>query len=280
MKIKKSNLKKGEMTINQIVFYVTVIAGFAIVLFYLTRLNIGSVTDKEICRTSILTASQKGLLGNLAKSGIVCKTNYLCISGGGECFGMIPSETVNVKLENNPHLKEDVMKIIANEMVSCWDTYGKGNLLYGKEGLGQESLCAACSKISFDNSLRETNKGIIYGEFEKYLKETDIEENSETYFEHFCYFVTETGKTGQENEIEKCILEDGGRISGETLLSFNKNYYLIQALRNPGTINEFVDRVWFVSGDPVEEFDVMMGIYPEEDVSKMVKCDKYLTLAS
>ena len=155
--------KKGEITTKQIVVLIVLIASFAVILFLLFRLNLGAETDKEICHNSVILKSKgKGLVG-----GLDCKTGYVCISGGGECEGINPTETINVDAED----KNEIMKAIADEMADCWWMFGEGEQGYLGTDL-QGDHCAICSIVGFDNSINSEFPEITYEEFYNYLLET------------------------------------------------------------------------------------------------------------
>ena len=72
---------KGELTTQQIVTLIILVVSFAVILFLIFRLNLGETTQKEICHNSVLMKAK-----SLPGTGYLdCKTNYVCISGGGEC---------------------------------------------------------------------------------------------------------------------------------------------------------------------------------------------------
>ena len=148
--------KKGEITTKQIVTLIILIVSFVIILFLLFRLNLGRATDKEICHNSVvLKSAGKGLVGQLD-----CKTNYLCISGGNDCEGISPTETVKINLNKEDDvIKKEIMKVIADEMADCWWMFGEGKVDYIGLGIDDalfgEVNCALCSIISFDEKVQK-----------------------------------------------------------------------------------------------------------------------------
>ncbi|MCK5043895.1 hypothetical protein KAR52_02750 [Candidatus Pacearchaeota archaeon] len=175
-KIKRQKSKRGELTTQQIIMLIIIITSFVIILFLLFRLNLGETSNKEICHTSVvLKSTGKGLVGQLD-----CTTNYLCISGGGNCEGINPTITTKV----NPNSKEEIMKVIADEMTDCWWMFGEGELNYlglsDKIALGKTS-CAICSIIKFDETILEKDYQISYREFYEYLNNLN-KDKSQKYF--------------------------------------------------------------------------------------------------
>ena len=171
--MKKIN-KKGELTTKNLITIIVLITSFVIILFLLFRLDLGAVTDKEICHNSVVLKSKaQGLVGELD-----CKTNYVCISGGGECEEISPDETINVNADN----KEEIMKVIADEMADCWWMFGEGELAYlGTDFQGEH--CAICSEIKFDSLIQDELPEITYLEFYNYLSQT-MKSDTESYLRY------------------------------------------------------------------------------------------------
>src|SRR3989344_4486096 len=79
--------RKAELTTTQLVVLIVLIVSFIIILFLIFRLNPGEQSDKEICHNSVILKSRTaGVAGSLD-----CKTNYLCVSGNGDCEGFTAS---------------------------------------------------------------------------------------------------------------------------------------------------------------------------------------------
>ena len=169
--MKKIKNSRGELTTQQIVLLIILVTSFSIILFFFFKLNLGEETQKTICRNSVI------LKGNsVIKSGnLDCRINYLCISGGEDCEGINPTETVEVDISN----KEEIMESIANEMADCWWQFGEGKVDYVGSYIGTH--CAVCSTIAFDESLKEIT--ITYKELFEFL-EKNKKDGSQTYLEY------------------------------------------------------------------------------------------------
>ena len=150
--------KKGEITTEQLVTIIILIVSFVVILFFIFRLNLRTTTDKEICHNSVVMKSTtKGFIGKLN-----CKTNYVCISGGGKCEEISATTTVKV----NPNSKEEIMGAIADEMADCWWMFGEGKMNYMKDVFLKNTACAICSIVDFDDKIESTYpNGITYKEF-------------------------------------------------------------------------------------------------------------------
>jgi hypothetical protein len=200
--------KKGEMTTEQIVMIIVLIVSFIVILYFLLRLNLGGTTNDEICHNSVVLKSKSaGLVG-----GLTCKTDYICISGGGTCANLNPTSTVNVDATN----KDEIMKAIADQMSNCWFTFGEGNANYlsisDKSAL-TKTTCALCSTIVFDDKILSKNYGITYNDFYNYLMNTK-KDNSQTYL-NYLYGVSDLNTLQQKYPLIKDVLNNNVVASGQ-----------------------------------------------------------------
>ncbi|MDD5650571.1 MAG: hypothetical protein PHF86_09180 [Candidatus Nanoarchaeia archaeon] len=123
--------RKG-MSETVLVSLIVLLAG-VLVLGYATNLiagNIKSKTDIEICRQSIQLNAQKVLGIQKFSTPINC-----------------PSNNFTIKDEKSAN------KDIANAMYDCWYKFGEGELDF--MGSDKGSFCYLCSKINFDDSLKD-----------------------------------------------------------------------------------------------------------------------------
>tara|TARA_Y100000310_G_C20500496_1_gene723738 strand:+ start:159 stop:917 length:759 start_codon:yes stop_codon:yes gene_type:complete len=174
MRFKK--IKKGEITTQQIVFLIILITSFVVILFLFFRLNLGEVSNKEICHNSVVLKG-KSVSGF---GSLDCKTNYLCISGGEDCEGINPTQTIEV----DPKNETQVLRAITDEMVDCWWMFGEGNVNYVEDYSGTH--CAVCSTVKFDEVLKGNE--ISYDDLFGYLIKNKKSE-SQTFYQYlYPYF--------------------------------------------------------------------------------------------
>ncbi|MBU0893856.1 MAG: hypothetical protein KKF48_04045 [Nanoarchaeota archaeon] len=173
--------QKAELTTQQIVILVIIIASFAVILFLLFRLNFGGETDKELCHNSVVMRSNSIVPTDTIP--LKCKTSYICISEDGSCESMTRPEIKKVKT------KEEIFEVLADEMADCWWMFGGGKVDYiGDDWVDSDLYCSICSQIAFDNSVKEIG-GLNSGSFNEeelysYLEGTKIEEGGSTYIEY------------------------------------------------------------------------------------------------
>jgi len=216
-----SKTKRGEITTAQIVMIVVLIVSFIVILYFLYRLNLGSTNNSEICHNSVvLKATGKGIAGDLN-----CKTDYVCISGGGTCADMDATTTVKV----DPGNKTQIMKAVADQMANCWWMFGEGQLDYGSIGLSSGGDCALCAQVKFDDKILAKNYDLTYADLYKYLASAK-KDSTQTYLKYLygVYDVAsiQNDKVVKDDAASKLITSGSFGVAtgySSTLLIFNKH---------------------------------------------------------
>src|SRR3990167_10899296 len=101
--------KKAELSTQQIVLMIILIASFLVILFFLFRLGVGEKSEEQLCHNSVL---QKASV--FSEAPLQCYRNYICITKDGSCEELIKPEKIKVK-----SLDEDY-EALANEITDCW----------------------------------------------------------------------------------------------------------------------------------------------------------------
>lgn len=176
--------KKGELTTQQIVLLIILIASFAVVLYFFMSMNFGEESEKEVCHNSVVMASHSSLSGD---TELNCERTYLCITEDGTCEGF--SNPKKAEVDN----LEEVYETLSTEMAECWWMYGEGRLNYVGDKALKKNYCSICSQVLFDDSLNNL-EGVEEGKIdlddfyeymsEKSLSSKEVEEDSETYLEY------------------------------------------------------------------------------------------------
>ncbi len=179
--------KKGELTTQQIVFIIILVMSFAIILFFILRLNLQEVGKKEVCHNSVALFQSTKVGGKIDLLGkLNCQINYLCLSSNSKCEDFSPDKSVKVTS------KEELFRALADEMVDCWWMFGEGKIDY----LGNtdfSSQCAICSIVKFDSSTSEISSDKINAEdFYAFLK-NEKKSESLTYLQ-YLYGVDDLSK--------------------------------------------------------------------------------------
>jgi len=170
--------KRGEMTTQQIVILIILIASFAVLLFFLFRLNLGSETEKEICRNSVVARGSSVIPTEAVP--LDCKRSYVCITEDRGCEKM--TKPIIKKVES----KEDIYNVLAIEMIDCWWMFGEGKVNYVGEDLIPGMYCSICSQIAFDESVKKIIESgeLDKEEFYNYLYLKNMTGSDETYLEY------------------------------------------------------------------------------------------------
>src|SRR3989339_587007 len=192
--------KRGELTTQQIVGLIILITSFAVILFLLFRLNLGEISEKEICHNSVVLKGQSP--SNFDVGNLDCKTNYVCISGGEDCKDFNPTNIININInQKSEKIENDTMKAIVDEMKDCWWMFGEGKINYAKGfDFTNQKFCSVCSIVAFDEAL--SKQDISYSKFYNYLKDSKIDGSDKNYlslkfdFTKQYFILTALGKQG------------------------------------------------------------------------------------
>lgn len=139
-------IKRGEITTQQIVILIILIVSFAVILYFLYQLNPGGTGAEEICHNSVVMSKYKVL----DSGGLDCKTQYLCISGGGGCKDFSSTETVKVNLD-----EADISKKLYEKMSNCWWMYGESQVDFVSAfSFPGNYPCSICYIVNFDEEIK------------------------------------------------------------------------------------------------------------------------------
>jgi hypothetical protein len=190
--------KHAEITTQQIVVLIILIASFAVVIFFLARLNLGKTTNDEVCHNSVVMRSS-GFLTQQAVP-LNCKTNYVCISRDGSCEGNINQNIIKV------NTAQEFYGTLAELMADCWWMFGEGRVDYIGDKFSYDLYCSVCSQVVFDNSLEKifpkttirsegiagqsANETVLYwktnkSDFYEYLDHVNVSGKGITYLDYF-----------------------------------------------------------------------------------------------
>ncbi|MCW8965124.1 MAG: hypothetical protein OQK82_00345 [Candidatus Pacearchaeota archaeon] len=137
--------KRGEITSQQIVILIIVIASFAVILFFLFRLNLGETSNEELCYNSVVTRGASVVSSDTIP--LNCHRKYLCVTEDGSCEGL-----TNPEIEKVNSL-DRVYEILAEEMATCWWMFGEARIDYVGGKFEKDNYCSICTQVYFDDSL-------------------------------------------------------------------------------------------------------------------------------
>jgi len=170
-KLNKKKAVKGDISAATLVSIILLVIGFGIVLMFIVRIYYSESVDTNACKESV---TLRGLSSAASPFGVAeslvnlrCKTQKICITSklfGGDCTENYGRERVlNKKVKN----ENGVAKVIADEVLNCWDMTGQGRLSLFSPGLTAQlalrssettedklgsvySSCIICSRVAFD----------------------------------------------------------------------------------------------------------------------------------
>jgi hypothetical protein len=244
--LKMFKFKKGELTTAQIVTLVMLIASFAVILYFLFTLDLGGTSEKDICHNSVAMRSSPVVPGETIP--LDCRTSYVCITEDGSCEKWANTEKKNVKT------KDDVYKVLAEQMSDCWWMFGEGKLDYiGKTDV-HANLCSICSQVVFDDSLISISSfrdgNISKDNFYEYLSTNKQTGKDITYSEYFF-------GTKNLSELKKMVSEQNNGIGGTFgKINLDKPYYVMM-----GITSEVSASQWILKGIASGEIAVVSGAF-------------------
>lgn len=170
--------RRGEITTTQLVTIIILIASFSVILFFIFRLNLGEITDKEICHNSVLARGSSILPSESIP--LNCRRNYLCLTSDGSC------ETLTKPIKEKVDAKEEVYNILAEEMANCWWMFGQGEVNYVGDDFFEKLYCSICTQVAFDDSLKEkfTERTIDKEDLYVYMRDNKVSGRDETYLSY------------------------------------------------------------------------------------------------
>ena len=137
--------KKGELTTQQIVLLIILIVSFAIILFFIFKLNLGGETAQDVCHNSVVARGTSIVPSDAFP--LKCQRQYVCLSADGTCEQM--TKPTIIKVQN----KTQVYQVLAEDLANCWWMFGEGKVDYSPSTITPKNDCSVCSQIAFDNSV-------------------------------------------------------------------------------------------------------------------------------
>jgi len=184
--------KRGDVSSYFLITTILVIAGFAVLLYFLFQFDFIGQTTEDLCKLSVLTrATSPSSVQSYAP--LKCTTNKICLSYGADCDEFAGEKDVaKITLPSNDEkaAKIKIAEISANAMYDCWKIMGEGKLdLFGSAAKEYswdiaESTCVICSRIAIARDVPE--KIASETNINEYMRTHKISENSDlTYLQAF-----------------------------------------------------------------------------------------------
>ncbi len=198
---------RGELTSSQIIGIVLAIAGFAVVLIFVSILySGGNQTNAEACRLSVL-ARATAPTAVQANVPLKCTTNKICVSAGARsCDAFVGEQGVSLVKVSKDTLSQPVQlqQILADTMYSCWSMMGQGKLdLFGNAARyvgfsNGKSTCVICSRVAFASDISNTTIESAFSGLDTFLQGTNIPGKPISYLSAFMDRGTSTFASAKE----------------------------------------------------------------------------------
>lgn len=186
--MKKMN-KKASLSTKELIVIIILVVSFAVILYFMAQLSLGGSMDQKTCETSV--SLKKASFDNPITGGklidlpLKCKTERICVvtDKSQKCDASLGNSYTKIKVSN----KEDIKKLIADNMAECWSTLGegKGNMIFKREltSLGIVSRGVICKVIDFNETVIKFGP-INSLDITKYMNENKVPEKDLTYWEY------------------------------------------------------------------------------------------------
>jgi len=222
--------EKGELTLGTLVSIILLIAGFAIIVFFLFLMNWGDEVSRETCHQSVIYRGTLPSLGDVKDYiPLKCKTAKYCISSNkkGEC-----EEFKNTEEAQTVQVRdlEEIERFISRDILECWKTMGEGkisifsNWLNDNFGIGTSyPSCVICSRIAFDEvNLEKAGIDLSKINIRQYML-THTAPNKEISYAKYLAGengLMDVGGLG-DFEFKELVEENGELVFGEETVSIN-----------------------------------------------------------
>ena len=137
---------------------IIVILIVAVIVFWIVPEVIkagNQASAREACKTSVLLRAKAKIAGQTLLGDLTCETNILEIDDKNE---------------------EIIKQQIATEMFSCWNMFDRGQRDFlGDYDFGKgDNWCHICSRIDFDDSVKNNEDTKVIENFDQYLKDEEV----------------------------------------------------------------------------------------------------------
>jgi len=181
--------KKGKVSVQFLIGAIILIVGFGVLLYFIFLANPRPIIDRETCQQSIVF---RGIAPDIPGVGLKeavplkCKTEKICLTmSGKDCkdiSGTKDNPVNKIKLsKNKDKAKNKIMNVMADNMVDCHSMLGEGQLKFFPSGwlTNQKTIYGLiCSRIVFDDEVKEKVDDIGYPEFYSLLGRKAIKDRS------------------------------------------------------------------------------------------------------
>ncbi len=171
--------KKAAILVTFIIVIILLVLSLIIYIVVVGRFPFIPTIDETACHQSILqraTARVGPLVVGPRVIPLQCKTEKICITSSGQPCSDLPAKTkdnpiTTAKVSYGENAKVKALDTIAESMYKCHDMLGRGLLNFVPDSVSTKNYCLICSRVAFDNEIKQSAQDITYGELYRYLQQ-------------------------------------------------------------------------------------------------------------
>lgn len=173
----ETKINKKGLVARELILIIILVVSFVILLMVILFYPWSGTIDKEACHNSIVMRStfNLGPFEPGKSLPLKCTTEKICVTmSGQDCAGMPASTKDNPVTKINVKTKGDVMQVLANAIYDCNAMLGEGNLDFEPHTFREKTYCLICSRIAFDDKVKQNIQSISYVEFYQAMEKLKI----------------------------------------------------------------------------------------------------------
>tara|TARA_Y100000310_G_scaffold223934_1_gene225807 strand:+ start:1538 stop:2530 length:993 start_codon:yes stop_codon:yes gene_type:complete len=241
--------KRGQVG-EKIAGAVLLIAGFMVILFAMGSLFLDrELTEGQVCKTSVLARDAANIKPEVFQGSkylpLNCQTTKNCL-GEGKCdvdFVDTESSPVNkieFESDDSVEIQKEILDVYSEAILNCHVKMGEGYANFLPANFGETSYCIVCSRISIDESLKDSAP-------EKISRFNVFENMEKKSFE-------------RENYLERVYgVESANQISADYNLAKEVNVKKVEGVDDLGKLREDLNN-FDLNFDPREEQAVIVNV--------------------
>lgn len=200
---KQNKQKRADISVTTLITVIILVISFVIILFLWYQFFWEGNIDRETCHTSVIlkkTIPDKPIAiagGKFVDLPLRCKTEKICLTSGINDKGC---ENIGTKYQKiSVSSEEDIIKIVAENMASCWGMMGESRdaAIFSRELTASDSKGVICSIIDFSPNVQNEIRTLSSIKFNDYLAKTKIPDGIKTYIQYLSNSENPTSASGK-----------------------------------------------------------------------------------
>jgi uncharacterized protein YneF (UPF0154 family) len=158
--------KRGEVTSSQLVIWISLIVSFLVIVFVMGQIFLDNeLTESQVCKTSVLARDAANTRSDVFQGSkylpLNCQTTKTCL-GDGRCkedfidTKSSPVTKIKFNSEDPVEIQNEILDVYSESILNCHVKMGEGHANFLPANFGKTSYCIICSRISIDESLKNS----------------------------------------------------------------------------------------------------------------------------